>query len=196
MKYLKLPSELDELLTAYVNQVLEKPGKYITHTNINSVPDIEKSDIPGISDEFFIHNNIHTQSWGGKNLYTGLLNYYHDIAYPPMDISKQIISFLEASLSQQLIIPSGRFLYPVGGYMGWHTNSNCPGTRVYLTYSPQEMGSYFKYVDNKTGDIVTSWDYKGWTIRIFDIPHNSLEYLWHCVYAPNTQRISFGYIFK
>ena len=37
---------------------------------------------------------------------------------------------------------SGHFLYPPGGYMGWHTNSRVPGWRMYVNYV-EEPGKSF-----------------------------------------------------
>ncbi len=86
---------------------------------------------------------------------------------------------------------TGRFHYPPGGFMGWHTNSNNPGRRVYATHADVGGKSFFRY-KGKNG-IVTDWDKQGWQIRLFEIKADEL--FWHCVYS-GTNRYSFGFLFK
>jgi hypothetical protein len=84
---------------------------------------------------------------------------------------------------------SGHFMYPPGGYMGWHTNSGSPGWRLYINYAEQPGKSFFRYRDPETGKIVTCWD-KKWNFRLFRIDQAKL--LWHSVYS-DTNRYSFGF---
>lgn len=86
---------------------------------------------------------------------------------------------------------TGAFWYPPGGYMGWHTNENNMGHRLYAVYVPESNMSYFKYRDPKDGSIITDWDQKGWNIRVFKILRGK-DRLWHCVYS-GTDRISLGF---
>jgi hypothetical protein len=82
---------------------------------------------------------------------------------------------------------SGLKLYPPGGYLSWHTNSDNPGIRVYFSYA-REPGCWFRYMrDNKA---VTLEDKPGWNIRVFPVRRDNL--LWHCVWAP-VERYSFGF---
>ena len=84
---------------------------------------------------------------------------------------------------------SGFFLYPAdGGYMGWHTNSDAPCTRIYITHVEEGGKSYFRYRD--TGEYVTSWDKPGWNLRQFEVTTENP--LWHCVYAEEP-RLSIGF---
>jgi hypothetical protein len=87
---------------------------------------------------------------------------------------------------------SGRIWYPVCGYMGWHTNSDNKGLRIYSTFSKEAGKSFFRYRDPHTGEIVTSWDKQGWNFRLF---HISDKPLWHCVFSM-TDRFSIGYALK
>ena len=87
------------------------------------------------------------------------------------------------------LFQSGRNWYPPHGYMGWHTNANIQGFRLYCSHAPVSGASYFKYQNPTTKAIVTSWDEAGWNFRCF---RTDLEPLWHCVYS-ETDRISFGY---
>jgi hypothetical protein len=75
--------------------------------------------------------------------------------------------------------------------MGWHTNSDVPGTRLYVTYVEQQDMSFFRYKDIDTGEIVTDFDNQGITIREFCISDNP-PYLWHCV-GSECNRYSFGF---
>lgn len=87
------------------------------------------------------------------------------------------------------LFQSGRNWYPPNGYMGWHTNANVQGFRLYCSHTPVANQSFFRYLDPVTNQIETSWDTAGWNFRCF---RTDLEPLWHCVYS-KTDRISFGY---
>jgi hypothetical protein len=68
--------------------------------------------------------------------------------------------------------------------MGWHTNSNNPGRRLYASWSETgESGMRWLDADNT---IVDDQDKKGWNLRVFDTPR------WHMVYA-NCWRYSVGW---
>lgn len=97
-------------------------------------------------------------------------------------------SLLEPRRKMRLF-QSGRNWYPPNGYMGWHTNANVQGFRLYCSHAPVSQRSYFRYLDPVTQKIETSWDSAGWNFRCF---RTDLEPLWHCVYS-ETDRISFGY---
>ena len=84
---------------------------------------------------------------------------------------------------------SGFFLYPAdGGYMGWHTNSDAPCTRVYISHVDVGEKSFFRY--RLDGEYVTSWDKPGWNLRQFEVTKE--EPMWHCVYA-EVPRLSVGF---
>lgn len=86
---------------------------------------------------------------------------------------------------------SNEIIYPSdGGFMGWHTNWDSPATRLYLSYVDESDKSFFRYVDPITQEIVTSYDKKGWTARLFKVTRDPL--FWHCVYS-ETPRISIGF---
>ena len=93
--------------------------------------------------------------------------------------------YTSASITQ-----SGDFFYPPKGYMGWHTNSNTPGRRVYLSYSAESGKNCFLYIKN--GKIVRDYDDKGWTAREFIVGDQPNNLFWHAVDAP-IGRISMGF---
>jgi hypothetical protein len=84
---------------------------------------------------------------------------------------------------------SGRTWYPENGYMGWHTNSNNKGFRLYCSFARESGKSFFRYRNPETGEVVTSFDKDGWNFRIFRIGDDPL---WHCVFS-ETDRFSIGY---
>ncbi len=88
-----------------------------------------------------------------------------------------------------LISNSGHFLYPPGGFMSWHTNSQAPGWRFYINYCEEPGKSFFRYRNPETGEMVTSYD-KEWNFRLFKI--DPVKPFWHAVYS-ETNRYSFGF---
>ena len=78
---------------------------------------------------------------------------------------------------------TGCFVYPPGGGMGWHTNSNNAGIRIYLSWS--ETGDSGMGWLNEDGTVRLDYDSPGWNIRVFNVPE------WHCVFS-NCWRCSIG----
>lgn len=197
-----LPDDVLEDMTTYAEKIIATPGRYITADITSELDDFDVNDprVPGINDDFVLVNkDLNTVQWNDSSLHMGIFNKLFHIAYPPMDLSKRVMTALENTTGLVMNQPRGNFLYPKGGYMGWHTNSDVPGLRVYMVYSPEEKSSYFKYVDRTDPDqpkIITDWDDKGWTIRAFYPSGLPMNYLWHCVAAIDAPRISFGYLLK
>jgi hypothetical protein len=104
-------------------------------------------------------------------------------------INRQLIRHLMKIYPKCSIIPSGNFIYPPGGYMGWHTNSDFPCTRVYITYVETFNNSGFKFLSD--GVVFDDVDDRELIIRQFEVGLDD-KLLWHCVYS-NTNRFSFGY---
>ena len=75
--------------------------------------------------------------------------------------------------------------------MGWHTNYDQPGHRLYITYSSENNKSFFRYRNRGENQIMTDYDDKGITIREFLVPYKK-PYFWHCV-GSECDRISFGF---
>ncbi len=84
---------------------------------------------------------------------------------------------------------SGFFLYPPQGYMGWHTNWQNPGWRLYVNYAEEPGKSFFRYRDPDSGEIVTSVD-RELNFRLFRAI--AQKPFWHAVYS-ETYRYSLGY---
>ncbi len=84
---------------------------------------------------------------------------------------------------------SGFFLYPPQGYMGWHTNWQNPGWRLYASYAEEPEKSFLRYRDPKTCQVVTSLDHQ-LNFRLFRVSAD--QPFWHAVYS-DTYRYSLGY---
>jgi hypothetical protein len=85
--------------------------------------------------------------------------------------------------------------YPKGGFVGWHTNWDANAYQVLFTWSKTGDG-YFRYLDKKTGEIVTVQDKPGWQCRhyYFGNKHEEDLHCWHSAYA-GCERITLAYKF-
>ena len=111
------------------------------------------------------------------------------INFDELKLSDKLYSFVQEMFPDYTPIVSGHFYYPKNGYMSWHTNSDKPEKHVYITYVDEPNKSFFRsYVDGK---IITDWDSKKLTVRVFDVVNKEPLY-WHCVYS-DCNRYSFGF---
>ena len=115
------------------------------------------------------------------------------INFDELKLSDKLYSFVQEMFPDYTPIVSGHFYYPKGGYMSWHTNSDKPEKRVYITYVDEPNKSFFRsFVDD---EIITDYDLDTITIRDFDVVDKE-PYYWHCVYS-DCNRYSFGFrLFK
>ena len=60
------------------------------------------------------------------------------------EITNKLMHVMQEIYPEYTISDSGYYYYPKTGYMGWHTNSNRPCKRVYITNSDGE--AFFRYV--------------------------------------------------
>lgn len=111
------------------------------------------------------------------------------VSFESLQIAPKLTHHIRQEFPESAVRPSGFFHYPKTGYMGWHTNSDVPCKRMYITWAAEAGKSYFRYY--KDGRVITDYDDKGLTFRLFDITDKP-PYLWHCV-GSNTDRISIGY---
>ncbi len=107
--------------------------------------------------------------------------------FEPVEAEKLLIEGLAKLYPKHDIRISGRNIYPPGGHLGWHTNSNHPGKRIYITHVEESDKSFFRYIQD--GREITSYDKKGWNMREFEVDDNPL---WHCVYT-DIERLSIGF---
>jgi len=84
--------------------------------------------------------------------------------------------------------------YPPGGYVGWHTNYDANAYQILFTWS--DGNGFFRYLDNKTGEMVTIPDVKGWQCRhyYFGSDKEPENLCWHSAYAGG-ERITLAYKF-
>lgn len=83
---------------------------------------------------------------------------------------------------------TNNIMYPKNSIMGWHTNSETPGQRIYINFS--KTPGIFRYKHPDTGEIIDDYDNELWTGRKFIIDPDRL--LWHTIWAPE-KRFAFGF---
>lgn len=201
-------SELANGLTEYAQNVIQRPNRYNIDDNLydpNNRPQIDEYDssIPGVSDQFILSHDLNSpffRDTGGVShkIETNLYAWVYHISLPPFDLTKEMLEYVESKTGKQMTEIRGKFFYPETGYMGWHTNSDSPGLRVYIAYS-EDGSSQFKWVDRSDPEnpkVVVSQDQPGWNIRTFYVSLLPEDFLWHCVETSNTPRISFGFKFE
>jgi hypothetical protein len=190
-----LSIDIPDKLTTFVRQVLDEPERFCASAckRQDSVDPYTPS-LPILSDDFIRSRDKNLEGWNGVSLTTARFKHVCQIPIPPMRVMVPVIHQLETILTTSMQQIRGNFFYPEGGYMGWHTNSDLPGTRVYMSYAEQENQSYFKYVNDDS--IIISPDVKGWTVRKFVVGNTDDTRLWHCISAHGCRRISFGFLFK
>jgi hypothetical protein len=114
--------------------------------------------------------------------------------FSALGITQKMNHIIHRIYPNSTVFPSGFFLYPKTGYMGWHTNSNVDGKRLYITYTDVGGESFFRYKDPTSGKIITDYDDAGLTFREFPV-YAKPPYLWHCV-GSNCNRFSFGFTIR
>jgi hypothetical protein len=200
--------QLNEQLTSFAKKIVSRPNLYLNKAKYDPsnkpAYNLYDPNLPILSDEFIKKHNINSTEHSDKvnnKRYSlevaEIFKWIYDVSLPPFNVLKDLISTIETISGKKFQRVRGNFLYPPGGFMGWHTNSDVPGTRCYVVYNDKENEGYFKYLDRKTGPapfITTSHDREGWNIRFFDITSSPRDYLWHCVYAGNSFRISYGFM--
>ncbi len=111
------------------------------------------------------------------------------INFNNLGVSQRMNHLIQELFPENKVVSTGYFHYPPTGYMGWHTNSNAPCSRLYLTWADEGGKSFFRYL--KDGKEVTDYDEAGLTARLFEVTGEE-PLFWHCV-GSETDRLSFGY---
>ena len=108
------------------------------------------------------------------------------------DLMKQFIHSQGFELHCDPDYTSGCFYYPPSyGFMGWHTNHNDIGYRLYIAKSLNGDSFFRYYKDNK---IHTCYDPVGYSFRAFLVSDEQEPY-WHCVHG-GSGRFSIGFHLK
>ena len=198
-------------LTDYAEEVIATPNKYIVedrsfHVTDRPTTNIYDPTIPGVSDDFILNHDLNYNYFinsQGEQLPLEVASpqyqWVYKMALPPFSLLKDAIIDIEQHTQKTFQSVRGRFLYPPTGFMGWHTNSDVPGLRVYMVYASESDKSYFKYVDRTdpaNPTIVTSWEKKGWNVRAFNVSDAPETYLWHCIETTTISRLSYGFMFN
>ena len=108
-----------------------------------------------------------------------------------MKMCQSILPAVKKLINNDNVIASGNFIYPPTGFMGWHTNYKIPCKRLYITYATEDKKSFFRYIDPLTKEVITDYDDKGITMRLFQV-RSKPPYFWHCV-GSDCVRISLGF---
>tara|TARA_B110000967_G_scaffold207406_1_gene256684 strand:+ start:11226 stop:11759 length:534 start_codon:yes stop_codon:yes gene_type:complete len=111
------------------------------------------------------------------------------VSFEKLGVTRKITHLIQKLFPNKTVMASGFFHYPPTGYMGWHTNSNFPCQRLYLTWTKEACKSFFRYI--KDDNIITDYDDEGLTVRLFDATDTD-PLFWHCV-GSETDRLSFGF---
>jgi hypothetical protein len=111
------------------------------------------------------------------------------INFGSLQITEKFLHIVKEIYPNYSVYVSGNFYYPPTGFMGWHTNSDAPCERVYITWTSERNKSFFRYKIG--GEIITDFDDEGLTVRRFKVDSGP-PYLWHCV-GSECDRFSFGF---
>jgi hypothetical protein len=90
--------------------------------------------------------------------------------------------------------------YPKNGFMGWHTNGNCPGWNVIMSYTPPPHQGFFEFVDPTSDEHIRLEDnhniMNGWTIKVgyFGEHSDKDNLIWHCARTYDNPRITLAYV--
>ena len=103
------------------------------------------------------------------------------------DLDKGVLSEINVILNKHM-----KEILLNTGFMGWHTNSDNPCQRLYITWTPEGNKSFFRYL--KGDEVITDYDDADFTVRMFDVTAQE-PYMWHCV-GSETDRISMGFAIK
>lgn len=85
--------------------------------------------------------------------------------------------------------------YPSGGFMGWHSNWDCPGYNILMSHSPDGKG-FFRYRDSVTKEIITMKDTIGWSCKVgyYGGKEESEDlHYWHCA-GSDSPRQTLGFV--
>ena len=84
-------------------------------------------------------------------------------------------------------------IYPHDGFIGWHTNENCPGYNILISYSEKGAG-FFRYEDPQTKEIVTMQDKPGWTAKVGYFGERNEDIFWHSARTFDEYRLTCSFV--
>jgi hypothetical protein len=165
-------TEIEYILSKHIDRILLNSKRVGIYRNENWKNFISSEAL----------DNVHSKTVDIANE-TNLIN------FSGMGVSEKVIHVIQRQFPKNSIQVSGFFHYPNTGFMAWHTNSDVPCKRLYITWAKEPRKSFFRY--KQGSEIITDYDELGFTYRIFDIAETP-PYLWHAV-GSETDRLSFGF---
>jgi len=192
MANMEVTTEVEKKIEEYRDKVENYFWAYVAHSQMSDLDPFDPL-IPGVSEEFIMNRSITDIEFDGYPLQTNYCSKLHVLCKPGKSVVDSLAKWIEDTYPDLYLHHiSGHFYYPKeNGFMGWHTNSDQPGYRIYLSHCKEGGKSFFRYLDSETHEVVTTWDDSGWNARIFKTPGNPENYYWHCVYS-ETDRLSIG----
>tara|TARA_Y100000310_G_C20676365_1_gene813307 strand:- start:682 stop:1272 length:591 start_codon:yes stop_codon:yes gene_type:complete len=152
---------------------------------------IKKSNDYKLHTEYKLFNRYYSKIKGHNLKTSPPIRKYLKILSMKQQVRVQFLKYLQSIYDNCFINWSNYIIYPQdNGFMGWHTNITTPAMRLYLNYADEDDKSFFRYIHPQTGEMITSYDKKGWQARVFNISRS--EPFWHCIRA-STPRLSLGF---
>ena len=161
----KRPSSLDKLYED--NQIFGEP-------NYESILQEEETLLDTVGDRPLPQESFFKNTIG--------FDEEHELCRTGVDILKKVYPDKE-------ITSKGAVYYAPNSFMNWHTNSNCEGRRVYISWSAEKDKNFFRY--RTKGKTTTVYEAKGVCAREFNITNG--DPFWHCV-GCSTHRFSIGFL--
>ena len=124
----------------------------------------------------------------GRDIYKNANGIYS--TFDSLKISNRLVTDLMELFPNYSIRNTGNIFYEPGNFMGWHTNNDNEGYRIYISYCDKDKSSFFRYYDTNTQKTVDCMDDEGLNIRLFAIQKE--DPLWHCVHS-RCDRLSIGF---
>ncbi len=167
----------------FINSVLDKDDRYWLDSNIKSNEEVDLQSVLGKNElEKIMNDKTHNYSVA-KHMDMWRLSLKKNDSFE--SFRKKL---KENFFNGFQVKYKGCFYYNGDGYMGWHTNCESPGRRLYMTWNSSDK-SYFMWHD---GEMINNFkEPAGWSFKLFDINKCSENKTWHSVYA-GSERISIG----
>ena len=193
MKQPEITDDVHKKMEEYRFKVFNYFDAMIDEEKTDETTDPFDPSIPAVSEDFLLNHDRTSHYFNDETLEVNSFCNMYLMVRP----GKSVIQALNEWVKQQvpgycLSHISGFFFYPNNqGFMGWHTNADQVGYRIYLSYAFEDNKSFFRYWDYDKEEIITTWDKAGWNARLFYTSDDPERLYWHCVYS-ETDRLSIG----
>lgn len=186
IKNKELLSVLNEYSDLVYNLDLSKIGYEQYWRNANNVDEavsvecLEKTKLDSK------HEGFPLDSFGYDFLFTSQYKFTH--LYEEFEEYKTRINEVLGSKFSSLMM-----VYPPNGFIGWHTNENCHGYNIILSYSLKGNG-FFRYQDPKTKEIITLNDPVGWSAKAGYFGFKEEDIFWHTARGFEEHRLTCSFV--